>query len=440
MKKAILFFFTLCMGMTPFSFAFANMAQNHSSVKKVKLGDYIAVIQGFDWGPAVSKVILSYDEELSSTNAKDFKVSVKRSSSCFTIRSEEAKGERNSVFAYISDEKGNRLAKGKHITLVLSVGPDLVIASPIQYTTNPKCPGNNWVDYQMEIFDTVNYMSWENEGGRILPLIDQFDLTGRYTHTDGITMSYASFTPVVTITEKSPLIIWLHGGGEGGTDPTIPLIANRAANYASEEIQSIFGGAHVLVPQCPGAWMHNKKGISTRGRENDIYNQGLMALIKHYVAENPKIDQDRIYVGGCSNGGYMSLKLILLYPEFFAASFPSALAYNSVHISEKQIRSIRKVPIWFIHAKDDRTTPPDQTAVPVYKRLMEAGAENVHFSYYDHVVDITGFFGGENYHYSGHWSWIYSHANLCKNDFDGRSVKIEGKPVTIMEWLAAQSR
>jgi hypothetical protein len=34
--------------------------------------------------------------------------------------------------------------------------------------------------------------------------------------------------------------------------------------------------------------------------ENDIYNEGLMALIKNYVQTNPGIDPNRIYVGGCS--------------------------------------------------------------------------------------------------------------------------------------------
>jgi hypothetical protein len=73
-------------------------------------------------------------------------------------------------------------------------------------------------------------------------------------------------------------------------------------------------------------------------------------------------------------------------------------------------------------------------------RLKAAGAKSVYFSYYDHVVDLSGFFGGENYHFNGHWSWIYSHANHASRDFDGSFVKIKNKPVTIMEWMAAQKK
>ena len=252
-------------------------------------------------------------------------------------------------------------------------------------------------------------------------------------------MSYAAYTPT-SKKEKLPLIIWLHGGGEGGADPTIPLLGNKAANYASEEIQSIFEGAFVLAPQCPGAWMHNSKGVTTHGKENDIYNEGLMALIKEYVKSNPKIDASRIYVGGCSNGGYMALKLMLLYPDYFAAGYISSLAYQSQYITDQELMKIKKVPIWFVHSKDDATTIADETVVPVYKRLVAAGAKNVHYTQYDHVYDITGFFGGTGYQYNGHWSWVYLHKNLPKTDFDGSPVMVNGKPVTIMEWMAAQKK
>ena len=75
-----------------------------------------------------------------------------------------------------------------------------------------------------------------------------------------------------------------------------------------------------------------------------------------------------------------------------------------------------------------------------YKKLMDAGGKNVHLSMYDHVVDITGFYGGDNFHYLGHFSWIYSHANLCRLDYDGRPVKVDGREVTVMEWLSAQRK
>jgi predicted peptidase len=302
-----------------------------------------------------------------------------------------------------------------------------------------ECRGTRWVDYELTITDEASGRVWDTEADRIIPLVDRFDLSGRFVHETGTALSYASYAPA-TSREKSPLLIWLHGGGEGGTDPTIPLLANRATSYVSDEIQVIIGGAYVLVPQCPGAWMHNREGILTHGQEDDVYNAALMALIRDFVSSHPGIDTKRIYVGGCSNGGYMALKLILLHPDEFAAGFISSLAYQSQYLTDEQIVSISHVPIWFVHSMDDRTTLPEKTALPVYDRLKAAGAADVHLSYYDHVVDITGFFGGDDYLYNGHWSWIYLHANECRLDFDGSPVTLDGRPVTIMEWLAAQAR
>ncbi|MEA3478496.1 MAG: prolyl oligopeptidase family serine peptidase [Bacteroidota bacterium] len=400
---------------------------------------YTLVVDGFDWGPGVSRVILSMGKTLSSVNPMEYSVYVERSTECLEIKGEGASGERTIIHAYVSDERGRIMDSDEYVTLVLFVSPGLPLSNPFQYVRNSKCRGNVWVDYRMAITHKSSKRVWDTESGRVSKILNTFDLSGRYMYKDEFTMSYAVYTPEKK-NEKSPLIIWLHGGGEGGTDPTVPLLANRAANYASDEIQTIFKGAYVLVPQCPGAWMHNAEGVMNHGEGDDVYHKGLMEFIKDFVMNHPDIDSDRIYVGGCSNGGYMSLKLILQHPDYFAAGFISALAYQNQYISDEQIESIKEVPIWFVHAADDRITIPDQTVLPVYKRLIEAGARDVHLSYYDHVVDITGFFGGENYHYEGHWSWIYCHANQCRLDYDGFPVELNGRPVHIMDWVAAQSK
>ncbi len=397
-------------------------------------GTYSYVVEGFDWGAGVNKVILHLSDTTSKAMASEYQVFASRKSAAGPIS--DLQNTRDIVTAYVSDEQGNRVKTGKNITLVLAVSPTSPITSPIQYLRGK---GNVWVDYAMTVMHSKSQQIWDTPERKIMPLVDQFDLTGKYTYNEKLTMSYASYAPKTT-KEKSPLVIWLHGGGEGGTDPTIPLLGNKAANYASEGIQAIFDGAYVLSPQCPGAWMHNEKGVGTQGKDNDIYNEGLMALIKDYVKANPKIDANRIYVGGCSNGGYMALKLILLYPDYFAAGYISALAYRSEYIADADIQKIKQVPMWFVHSKDDMTTIPKLTVEPVFDRLRAAGAKNVHFTYYDHVNDITNFYGGKGFQYNGHWSWVYLHENLPRTDLDGSAVRVNGKPVTIMEWLAAQKK
>lgn len=401
-------------------------------------GNYTLVVEGFDWGAAASKVILAVSDSVSQVDGAQYKVAVYRATECAELKPEEADGELKVLYGYASDEKGNRVAKGKHISLVLYVAPFEQINAPIKYFFgNPNCPGNNWIDFELTITNETSNQTWNNETNRIIPLVDDFDLTGQFTHGE-ITLPYASYSPKSQMA-KRPLLIWLHGGGEGGSDTSIPLLANRAANYASPEIQAFFDGAYVLSPQAPTFWMDNGQGQYTRGEVNDMYNESLMALIKNYVKQNPNIDEDRIYIGGCSNGGYMTLKLMLLYPDYFAAGFPSALAYHGKNLTDEDVQRIKDKPIWFIHSADDPVTVADQTVLPVYNKLISAGAKNVHLSYFDHVVDITNQFGGENFHYMGHFSWIYSHANKCQLDYDGKPVMLDGKSVTLMGWLARQN-
>jgi poly(3-hydroxybutyrate) depolymerase len=401
--------------------------------------EYTLIIDGYDWGPNVSKVILHLDATDTLVDFKNYTVAVERSSDCSIVPEAQKSGNRTVVYAYLSDAQGKRIKSGNYVTLILAVAPNNPLASPIQYSPSGKCRGNNWIDYKLTVKNTKTNAVWNKEKNRIRPILDEFDLSGKYEYEAGKTMSYGFFKPK-NRAQNIPLIIWLHGGCEGGTDPSIAIIGNKVINYASDDIQAYFGGAYVLAPQCPGAWMHDKEGKMQPGSAEDVYNVGLMALIKDFVNKHPDIDKNRIYVGGCSNGGYMSLKLILKEPNYFAAGYISALAYQSQYITDAQINSIKNVPIWFVHSKDDGTTKPESTVVPVYERLKKAGAKNVHFTFYDRVIDLSGFYGGDNYYFNGHWSWIYSHANHAKLGYDGKSVLHNGKPVTLMEWLAGQSK
>ena len=293
---------------------------------QVTNGQYTLIVEGFDWGASASKVILALEEGTAEVNARQYEVMAEKNSSCYTDETPNTSGSRDVVYAYVSDEEGNHVDSGMFVTLHLEVGPYMSLDAPIQYFFSNGCRGNQWVDYRLTIKDEDGNV-WNTESERIVPLVDNFDLTGRFNHNDDTQMSYASYKPD-QVSGNVPLIIWLHGGGEGGTDPSIVLLANRAANYASPEIQEIFGGAHVLAPQSPTFWMQSESGEYTRGDTEDIYNQALMALFEDYINRNPDIDRDRIYVGGCSNGGYMTQKLLLKNPDFFAAALSFCISVS----------------------------------------------------------------------------------------------------------------
>ena len=81
-------------------------------------------------------------------------------------------------------------------------------------------------------------------------LVDDFTCE---TSTSGL--NYRYFSPVDD-DHANPLIIWLHGAGEGGSNNETQITGNQGAvAFASKDAQDIFGGAYVVAPQSPDCWM-----------------------------------------------------------------------------------------------------------------------------------------------------------------------------------------
>ncbi|MCK4989586.1 MAG: hypothetical protein KAS29_03835, partial [Bacteroidales bacterium] len=147
-------------------------------------GKYTLVVEGYDWGPGVSKVILSMGETVSRVNPQDYTVKVERSTECVDLKGEAASGERSVIHAYVSDEHGSITKSGSYVTLVLFVSPRLPLSSPFKYVRNDLCRGNVWVDYRMAITHKTTKQVWDTESDRVSKIVDKFDLSGSYMYKD----------------------------------------------------------------------------------------------------------------------------------------------------------------------------------------------------------------------------------------------------------------
>lgn len=416
---------------------------------------YFTMTEITDLGPFITKLILPMTASVKAAAVKPkcFSVHVERKNKKGEILmlpkswfdrdvTEPSKGYCTVKDAYPSSLDGERRKAGEYITLELKVRP-FGISSPI---AAPE--GMN--EFVITDFRITQIAEIPAEGEKLTGLV--FDLhagntmkqTEKFVH--GISsyteepLKYGCFVPQ-TGNGRRPLIIWLHGGGEGGLDPTIAYAGNKAVNLAGDEIQAKFGGAYVLAPQTPTFWMNDGSGQYGRTGKSK-YGKALKALIDEFIARNDAaIDTNRIYIGGCSNGGFMTMRMMLDYPDFFAAAYPVCEALYDEVISDADIEAIKHMPIWFTHSKDDLIVKPEETAVPTYERLVKAGAKNVHFSLFDQVVELHGLFKDEKgapYIYNGHFSWIYALNDDCRLDYDGKPVIVDGKEVSLMVWLAMQ--
>lgn len=438
---------------------------------------YKTVTNGYDWGPAIDKVILDLGVNIDATTVtkEAFTVTVHR------VIEEVHESQRDILAAYTSDEQGNVSEDSRYITLELEVGPTLTEGSPFIY--NILNGRNEYVETSYKIsIDTASLISKSNEipfdinrfdqgvintfAGDIQPLCDLFAHNQNF-ESEHVKLKYAYFEPNPQKSNhlernlgqvkdaKIPLIIWLHGAGEGGFDTTIAVLGNKVTHLVTPEIQNLFGdaGAYVLVPQAPTMWMdyngqnvYNSSIADSDG--HSFYSSALMKLIQTFVLAHPDIDIKRIYIGGCSNGGYMTVKLLMDYPDYFAAAFPTCEAYSVKWLSDEKIDQIKSIPIWLVHAQndpvlrisefdlDEKVIPIDDFSNALYTRLVNAGNTNVHYSRYDRVVDSSDKYldvNGHNYEYHGHWSWVYTLNNECEHVISGRKI-------SLFEWLSEQTK
>ena len=234
-------------------------------------------------------------------------------------------------------------------------------------------------------------------------------------------VNYQYFKPVNKDDgKKHPLIIWFHGNGEGGYKDYRNNVSQKLANrgavaFAEDKTQKIFDGAYVVAPQADDTWYNNY----TKG-----YIKSVKAMIDEFASEN-NIDKNRIYIFGASAGGYMSFRMMIEYPDYFAAFSTSAAALDKaatsggVATTTQDLMKIRNKPLWMVHAQNDPTISYENTSKRVYDVLSKYGA--ILSSYPNVKIGET--------EYNGHWSWIYSLRNMPVND----------KGEHLFEWMARQN-
>lgn len=161
---------------------------------------------------------------------------------------------------------------------------------------------------------------------------------------DGISLDYRYFAPETGEEPlKYPLVVWLHGHANGEKDG-YQLQSNSISNWSSAEFQSRFteGKAYILAARAP-----EDKGLSWRSE----LKPALKLAIDDFILKNSEhIDPARIYLGGYSMGGMMTIEMAETYPQMFAAIFP-VCPYISP--SDYSGENFGNVPVWLTSGKND---------------------------------------------------------------------------------------
>ncbi len=179
-----------------------------------------------------------------------------------------------------------------------------------------------------------------------------------------------------TSRQKWPLVLFLHGAGESGTD-----LAKVKTHGPPKLVEAGREFPFILVsPQC-----------ATRGWNSDTLNALLDTLIKKY-----RVDKDRVYLTGLSMGGYGTWALAAAHPEKFAAIAPICGGGNP-----KDAAKLARLPIWVFHGAKDPTVPLQRSEEMV--QVIKAVGGNVKFTVYPEAGHDSW---SETYNSQDFYSWL----------------------------------
>jgi predicted peptidase len=162
-----------------------------------------------------------------------------------------------------------------------------------------------------------------------------------------------------------PLMLFLHGAGERGTNLQRvaihgpPMLAKNGTNFPFI----------VVAPQCP------------EGQRWE--NESLLQLLEH-VMKTHKVDASRVYLTGLSMGGYGTWKLGLAHSEKFAAIVPICGGGERIDVllaGREKVVALRDLGVWAFHGAKDPVVPLEESERMV-DAFKKAGVKEVKFTVY----------------------------------------------------------
>lgn len=236
-----------------------------------------------------------------------------------------------------------------------------------------------------------------------------------FTYNDGKTLGYLEYLPpgYDTATTKYPVLIYLHGGGEGGlgTPDNLEVLKSwgppRLISEGHDMCFTVNGKRECFVVVSPQivTQIHN-------------FTFFVPYVIDHVLngPENYKADPDRIYLTGLSRGGFGTYDFAASFlnePNMLAAIAPMSAwaedAYDGCVIAK------RKIPVWAFHGRMDTVIPYAQ-GLNAFNEIKlcttpEPDAELIFTTYEDRYHDawIPGYDPSHDYHDPNVYEWLLMH-------------------------------
>lgn len=197
------------------------------------------------------------------------------------------------------------------------------------------------------LFSAIGFAQTETTGNFKTVVVTNYEL------------GYALHKPAST-RDKKPLIVFISGDGEKGTD-----IKKVKINGPLKYLKSHVLDAYVLAPQC---------------KEDENWDIESIYQLILKVQKEHNIDSSRIYVTGLSSGGWATWNLALSHPDLFAAIVPISGFVDLIQLEDAC--KIAHIPTRIYHGLLDDVVKTDY-AVTIYKELKKCNAKDVKLTIFD---------------------------------------------------------
>jgi predicted peptidase len=192
--------------------------------------------------------------------------------------------------------------------------------------------------------------------------------------------------------KKWPVIVFLHGAGERGTN-----VWKASTHGPTKYIEKHPEFPFILVtPLCP-----------TDHKWSDDIILGILDQVTAAYA----VDTNRVYLTGLSMGGYGTWSLATANPGRFAAIAPICGGEGNIGIVlalyEKgaKARALKNLPVWAFHGAKDTTVAPEESERMV-DLMKKAGSKEVELTVYPQATHNSW---TETYNNPKLYEWFLQH-------------------------------
>ncbi len=148
-----------------------------------------------------------------------------------------------------------------------------------------------------------------------------------------------------------PLLVFLHGAGERGTD--LNVLKKHGPPRLIAQGQDL--GLIVVSPQCA---------------DEELWDPLAIKALTDDIAASHQVDHNRIYLSGLSMGGFGTWETAIEFPDTYAALVPICGGAGVRWLLADRLKSM---PVWMFHGAKDTVVEPEHSQ-RMAEALEKAGA------------------------------------------------------------------